>query len=187
MYEIGFMAFLPIVERKIEGKHSLVKRGLRAGKKSARSATTVSLMSGRHKEFLLKADADVTTFSEVAERVETLRNGKSKIAILGLSQHPAVVELENLEGVVHSVRHVHSTLLDKVASDIFYRLHHSDQQGDVGAEAQAMVEGVLADRRVRAKLQRQLLGVKDRIGLGCSYPKLHAFLIPQRSYLARSM
>ena len=164
MFQIASLRCLPVSERVVEGKHSLVKRGLRGGKKTARSATTVSLMSGRHKEFLRKAEQDVSIFTEVATHVETLRNGRRKIAILHLHEHPAVKQLEHLEAVVGTSKHIQATLYDKVARDIFYRLHHSDQQGDVCTEARAMVEGVLSDKRVRAKLQRQLIGVKELVG-----------------------
>ena len=90
---VAALKFVPIVERPIEGKHSLVKRGLRAGKKTARSPVLVSLSAGRLLEFqTLIADSPML-LQVIAEHVSVVRIPHDMARVLGLTNHPASNEL----------------------------------------------------------------------------------------------
>ena len=86
------LKFVPIVERIIEGKHSLVKRAL-PGKNKKHSAVTVSLASGRLLEFQRHVIVNPEVYVRVADCVDRVRNSRQQITAFRLADHPAVQAL----------------------------------------------------------------------------------------------
>ena len=81
------LKLMPIVERTIESRHAMVSKAVGH---STRSPVTVSLASGRLREFEGRVSADPAVFSEVARLLETVRNSRQQAEVLQLLDHPCV-------------------------------------------------------------------------------------------------
>eukprot|EP00969_Alexandrium_andersonii_P049647 2179011-Alexandrium_andersonii.AAC.1 len=77
---IAPLMLIPVVERVIESRHALIKKGLR-GRKVVRSPARVSLSAGRLHEFQSRVQDNPSVFLEVARHLESVRNSRSAATV----------------------------------------------------------------------------------------------------------
>ena len=151
--EVLRLKWIPIGERVIESRHGLISRALR-GRRRRRAACTVSLGSGRMREFedAVRANPDVVV--AVARHLDTVRNGRAQIEAFGLQDHPLVRAAA--AGASRGGRRVHPSRFEPTVRDIIYHLAAVEQYRDRRVSAQAVNEQRLAVARTRLELDRRV-------------------------------
>ena len=139
------LKFIPVCEAIIEGAHGMVHQGLRGGKKRKRSAVTVSLASGRFREFEARLQEEPRMFEEMSRHFARVRNAKDHAQVFRFMNHPRLQPLWQ-SGRAHHTEYV------AAVTDVMYHLDPADQYRNVQAARVAQIAHDKRQRRLGAQV-----------------------------------
>ena len=104
------------------------------------------MASGRMREFELRCEVDPSTFSNVANHMNLVRNAKSQVKVFNLTSHPKIRLLNGLKA--------HSNRYFPIIKSIIYRYDSEAMYRNVSKVVAAIAKQHLKDDRTRKQLQK---------------------------------